>query len=178
MKSIAIFFLLGFSFLNSPLGKSQSPLFPLPENPSLKERLVWGGSGSLWFGNTLSFEILPLIGYRLNDRFSVMAGPIYSYYKSYISNYSTSVYGARGLARFFVTDMLFLQAENNFLNYKVTNTPITKNDNLIMFGGGFARGYGGSISIMYIANLPPNTPFAPLMYRFDFIFPLKFNSNS
>lgn len=70
----------------------EDPLAPI-------DRLYFGGSFGLQFGTYTNISLLPILGYRLTEKFSVGAGLVYQFV-SYRS-YSYSNYGGRG----------FMQAE-------------------------------------------------------------------
>ncbi|MCO6494623.1 MAG: hypothetical protein J5I91_02950 [Bacteroidetes bacterium] len=152
---------------------SQSPEIPLPEHPKNIDRIVVGGSAWLSLGSSTYIELYPLVGYRLSDRFSVLAGPMYSYYHDYVYDASDNIYGARALARFFPINNLFLQAEMDNISYKLSGMPTRINSTYPLLGVGYYQ-YGSTLEIMYIANRAANTPFInPFQIRVGFIFYLS-----
>ncbi|MBX2985858.1 MAG: hypothetical protein LC109_12875 [Bacteroidia bacterium] len=152
---------------------SQSPEVPLPEAPKTKDRIVVGGSGWLTLGNSMFIELLPVVGYRLTNRFSVLAGPMYSYFHDYAYDYSDNIYGGRAMARFFPINNLFLQAEIDNMSYGVKGISSRSNSTLTMVGAGYYN-FGSTLEIMYITNRPANAKFLnPFIVRVGFIFYLS-----
>ncbi|MCC9167616.1 hypothetical protein [Pontibacter harenae] len=49
------------------------------EKLTLMDRLYWGGSLGLQFGTFTNVSLLPIIGYRVTDRFSFGGGVVYNY---------------------------------------------------------------------------------------------------
>ena len=79
---------------------------------SFKERLFYGGNFWLQWGTVTFIDVSPVVGYRVNERFSMGPGLVYNYYKeriyySYNSNlynfdYKTNVYGGKIFGQFTV----------------------------------------------------------------------------
>ncbi|WP_230680342.1 hypothetical protein [Pontibacter sp. 172403-2] len=61
--------------------------------PALMDRLYFGGGLGLQFGTFTNISLLPILGYRITDRFSAGVGAVY-HFVSY-SSYSYSNYGGR-----------------------------------------------------------------------------------
>jgi|SRR6185312_2862265 len=84
-----------------------------------------GGSFGLQFGDVTFVGISPLLNYHFTSSLIVGAGPIYQYYREvdplYRINYSSSIYGARIAATYYLPDKL----HNVFLSgeYDVVNVP-------------------------------------------------------
>lgn len=67
------------------------------EKSALIDRLYFGGGLGLQFGNFTNISLLPILGYRITDRFSAGVGAVY-HFVSYRS-YSYSNYGGRVFAQ-------------------------------------------------------------------------------
>jgi hypothetical protein len=156
-------FLLGYQAMYA-----QSPARPMVEDPTLKQRLVYGGTFFMFFGNISNIELMPVVGLRQSNRLSFMAGPTYSYYSNLNFNYSDNGYGLRGLGRFFLTNHFFLQAESHYLSFGMENNDIRLNHNYIKLGGGTYRN-GSTFELLYIVNNPPVSRFLiPFAFRVGF----------
>jgi hypothetical protein len=121
IKTYLIFFLL-LLFVNNlfsqefitedeALGKTKK------ENKFL-DRVYFGGDLGIAFGTVTAINIAPEAGYIFSDRFSAGAGIIYQYFNvnSAFNPYSSTVYGGKIFARFFVWENLFLYNVNEIVN--------------------------------------------------------------
>lgn len=152
---------------------AQSPQIELPEYPSLRDRIVFGGTSWLVFGTITEIELFPVVGYRLSNRLSVMAGPMYSYFSDRRFNYSDNGYGARVLSRFFFTDNIYLQGEIDRMSFGVRSTPFRSQFTYMMAGAGYYN-RGGTFELLFILNNPANTRYSnPFLLRYGYIFYLS-----
>lgn len=138
-----------------------------------RKKLVYGGNFSIFFSNGTSFiDVSPLIGYRFTDKFIVSTGPVFNYLS--VNNgkfrYSTSIYGGRALAQYFIVPQAYAQVGYDLLN---RNNPYAQDPNSRVnienywVGGGFRQNLGGvaslQASILYNLNQtrlsPYNNPF-------------------
>ncbi len=76
--------------------------------PPLSERVFYGGSFGLQFGNITNIELSPIVGIWMLPRLSIAAGPTYQYYKDPFGR--TDIYGGRSFFRF-----LFIQDISKFI---------------------------------------------------------------
>lgn len=161
------------AFSSTNYVSAQSPEVPLPELPKTRDRIVLGGSTWLTLGNSIYIELLPLAGYRLSNRFSVLGGPMYSYLHDYQTDFTSNIYGARAMARFFPLNNLYLQAEIDNISYGIQGISTRKNSTLTMVGAGYYQ-YGSTLELLYITNRPANATFLnPFLIRVGFIFYLS-----
>jgi len=153
--------------------QAQSPEIEMPEHPTLRDRIVFGGTSWLLFGTITEIELFPVLGYRLTNRLSVMAGPMYSYYNHRQFNYSDNGYGARVLSRFFFTDNIYLQGEIDRMSFGVRGNPFRSQFTYMMAGAGYYN-RGGTLELLFILNNPANTRYVnPFLMRFGYIFYLS-----
>lgn len=68
------------------------------EEMSFKERLYTGGSFGLQFGTYTNISLLPILGYRVTEKWNIGAGVVYHYIKG--GNISLNNYGGRGFTQF------------------------------------------------------------------------------
>ena len=81
----------------------QQPDTEAEEKEAFIDRLYFGGSLGLQFGTYTNISLLPIIGYRVTDRFSAGVGAVYHYIKD--GPYSLSNYGGRAFAQVEVVDI-------------------------------------------------------------------------
>lgn len=171
MKSIC--YLLVFIFSSMQI-VAQSPEVPLSEEPTLKERIVLGGTVRVIVGNITELELLPVIGYRVSNRLSFLTGPMYTYFNNRNFNYSDNAYGARVMTRFFPHRKIYLQGELDALSFGVRNFPLRIQHTYALVGAGYYYSGGGTVELLYITNNPVNTRYInPFLLRFGFIFHLE-----
>ncbi len=91
--------------------------------PGFADNLSIGGSFALQFGTYTFIELEPLLNYHIGKSFIVGVGPIYQYVSvsdyGYGYNYTSSSYGARAAAMFFLPDELsrvFIMGEYDIIN--------------------------------------------------------------
>lgn len=88
-----------------------------PKEP-FADRIFWGGTIGAWFGNPTYADVSPLIGYRITKKFSTGVGAIYNYYSYRYNNYNytSTFYGGRIMARYFILENIFVQAGYDRIN--------------------------------------------------------------
>lgn len=88
------------------------------EKPELIDRLYFGGSFGLQFGSYTNISLLPILGYRVTDRFNVGVGAVYHYIKD--GNLTLNNYGGRAFTQVEVVDIgdgaLVAHAETEILS--------------------------------------------------------------
>lgn len=182
LNKVFFLFLAGFSMTVS-VCSAQSDSIPR-KDPQPKDekrfvdRLFWGGNIGAWIGNPTFADLSPLVGYRVNDRFSVGIGAIYNYYSYTYNNYkySTSFYGGRLLARYFILENIFLQAGYDRINrdnpyaYKPNSRIWIDN---ILVGGGLRYPISDNISCMatglWNLNDTPLSPYPNPIIQIGFV---------
>jgi len=113
-----------------------------PDIP-LSERMFFGGSFGMSFGDYTYINLSPLVGYKLTPSLSVGAGVIYQYSKIKYYDYSSNMFGGRlmGIAK--VYGPLFAQIEYEYLNYDsfgyYSGEELRRNYNSVFAGGGLAQ---------------------------------------
>ncbi|MCK5135096.1 MAG: hypothetical protein KAR19_04850 [Bacteroidales bacterium] len=152
----------------------------------------------LWisFGTNTYIDVAPLVGYHVNDRFSVGLGPHYIYQSrkatpSYPYSYQTHVYGLKGFARFaLITNAdqflpinlfsdLFVHVEYEGISLEKVYyySPAYPDDGRFIYqgfliGGGFSQRVGmyNSISFMILWDLNESSrsPYSNPVFRIGF----------
>lgn len=149
--------------------EKQNPYKGLP----FKDRITLGGDVGLAFGTYTYIRLAPRLGYLVSDRFTVGAGPSYTYYNDsrYTPAFETSIYGGSVFAQYFVLESIFLHTEFEGLNLEVLK-PHPLEDRYVtsrttipiwFVGGGFSeRTAGGSgffVSVLYDLIQDPYSPY-------------------
>lgn len=148
------------------------------------DRFYFGGGGGLGagtdaYGNQYTyFSLLPVIGYRVTDQFSVGASITFQQYNykntPYYGNYSFTQYGFGPFVRYSI-NQVFFQVEYDLINapsYNSANEIVHSNYSRLFFGLGysFPLGRKGAINTlaMYdvLYKLPSvfNSPFVLRIY--------------
>jgi hypothetical protein len=115
--------------LASKLGLPTDPRIDKTKNLSFGERLYFGGDFGLSLGRTQTFiNLSPLVGYKLNEKLSVGAGPVFQYWQDqviyindqtgfqYQKKVSSLIYGGKGFGRLFLFKDFFANAEFEYIS--------------------------------------------------------------
>jgi hypothetical protein len=153
------------------------------ENLRLIDRMYTGGSFGLQFGTYTNISLLPILGYRVTDKFSIGAGAVYHYSK--FNRFSFSSYGARffgQLELFNIVDGAVLgHAEVEYLNTKYEDSfgnisEGRKNLALPLVGVGYRQRIGSkaSVDMLLLYNVNENVlgnPYNNPVFRVGFNVP-------
>ena len=84
------------------------------DNKPFIDRLFWGGNVGAWLGNPSYVDVSPLIGYKVTEKLSIGVGGIYNYYSYRYNNYkfTSTFYGARIMARYFVLENVYVSVDS------------------------------------------------------------------
>jgi hypothetical protein len=132
----------------------------------------------LWFGTYTNIEVAPQLAYHLTDRWSVGAGPRYTFYQNNnpysVINFSTHIWGLKAFSRlsiireapeilpFYLFDELFIHAEYEriSLENQYFNAPSYPAEgrfwtDYFYIGAGISQRFSGytSYSILFLWNL-------------------------
>lgn len=131
---------------------------------TFKEKIFYGGSLGLQFGNLTLVDLSPMIGYKLTSRIGIGVSPTYKYYKykgyDFLGNsYSqqSHVLGAGLFGRVLIFDNIFAHAEYEYLTYRSkdltgTGLPETTEYTSVLVGAGY-REQIASNAYMYLLLL-------------------------
>ncbi len=138
------------------------------------DRTYFGGEFGLMFGSYTFVNISPEMGYMFTKNFSAGGGTIYQYYQNNTSYYqlSTSIYGGKAFAKYFVWRDLFLTSilevvslETRYYDY-ANRYPDTQNRFWFatpMVGIGYMQRFNGKsgigVSILFNLNNDINSPY-------------------
>ena len=118
----------------SKLGLPTDPKLDKTKELSFGERLYFGGDFGLSLGRTQTFiNLSPLVGYKLNEKLSIGAGPVFQYWQDqvvyindqtgfqYQKKVSSLIYGGKGFGRLFLFKDFFANVEFEYIS---ANLPI------------------------------------------------------
>ena len=136
----------------SGIAQDSAMLRKNPPKERIWDKVYFGGNMGMQFGTSTFFEISPLIGYRITDKFSAGLGATYQYfhYKDRYFDLETNVYGGRIFSRYLFTDYLFGHAEYEYLNLEAFDFfPRRRVDvGSLMAGAGYIQRFGRNSAIV------------------------------
>jgi len=89
---------------------------------TFSQRLYYGGIVGAGFGYITSVQALPVIGYRINHRWSAGVGANYQYFRvNDTPSFDAHTIGGNLHTRVFILEMLFAHSEFEILNLEPTN---------------------------------------------------------
>ncbi len=154
-----------------PINSAPTPINnqPAPRDfQTLKERFYLGGSISGWIGSTTYINLSPVVGFKINSKFSVGIGGTYNYYSQNYGgqHFTSTVYGSNVFGRYMITDNFFAQAQWDRLSVPNYASPIVNErvwvHNLLV-GGGYRQMFTSNASfvamIFYNVNQTPLSPY-------------------
>jgi hypothetical protein len=114
-----------------------------PKTP-LKDKIYFGGSVGVSFGNYSRIAVYPMMGYKITPKLSAGIELGYEYIsdKRYTSTYNTSNYGFSLFSRYRFIPQLYLHAEYSMVNYELYYIDQTSNREWVPFlfiGAGFSQ---------------------------------------
>ncbi len=147
------------------------------EKTSFKDNILIGGILGLQFGTYTLIDISPVISYKVSPRFQPGLRLTYQYQNNHNSNYSTYRYGGSLLARLFVVEGLYVQAEAETLNIEWMNSNLEEYrlwiSNYFVGGGYFQKmGKKGGMYMTVLWNLNQTiySPYSNPVIRMGFAF--------
>lgn len=149
------------------------------DEPTIWDRMYFGGGGTLQFGTITIIGASPLVGYMITDRLSAGVGATYQYINYRHIGWSTNTYGGRLFSRYNITPAIYAMGEYESLNMDLygrsSDLPRVWVDRLLLGGGYFqplGRRGGINIGLMYdFLYTQAGSPYqSPWVYRFGFTF--------
>ena len=126
-----------------PPATQSTPPAASSSGSSLKDKLYFGGTVTLSFGDANTIGFFPMVGYKLTPKLSagVEVGYEYVSYDEPIDE-STSNYGAGIFGRYRLTPKIYGHAEYEAVNYEIFNG-VGDSDretvNFLLVGGGYIQ---------------------------------------
>ena len=148
------------------------------DDERLIDKLFFGGSFGLQFGDVTSVDVSPLVGYRITDRWSAGVGVIYQFTRFRQLDFSTNIYGGRVFTRYTIFQNVFAQFEYEAINLEVFDLVDFSTERewvgSAFIGGGYVQRFGNRGGITFTAlfdlnfdeNRSPRS--SPLVLRVGF----------
>lgn len=146
------------------------------EGVPFSQRLYTGGDLGFSFGNITFVNINPIVGYRIDKKWSAGISAKYIYYRErfpeYNWEYSNSMYGGSVFTRYLIGNSFLAHAEFETVNAEVReflSTTLTRKWVPIgLLGAGYRQGLGNTylqVLVLYDAINDRNSP-----YRNEYLF--------
>lgn len=146
------------------------------EGVPFSQRLYTGGDLGFSFGNITFVNINPIVGYRIDKKWSAGISAKYIYYRErfpeYNWEYSNSMYGGSVFTRYLIGNSFLAHAEFETINAEVReflSTTLTRKWVPIgLLGAGYRQGLGNTylqVLVLYDAINDRNSP-----YRNEYLF--------
>ena len=146
------------------------------EGVPFSQRLYTGGDLGFSFGNITFVNINPIVGYRIDKKWSAGISAKYIYYRErfpeYNWEYSNSMYGGSIFTRYLIGNSFLAHAEFETVNAEVReflSTTLTRKWVPIgLLGAGYRQGLGNTylqVLVLYDAINDRNSP-----YRNEYLF--------
>ncbi|HAE31576.1 MAG TPA: hypothetical protein DCF89_10715 [Flavobacteriales bacterium] len=146
------------------------------EGVPFSQRLYTGGDLGFSFGNITFVNINPIVGYRIDKKWSAGISAKYIYYRErfpeYNWEYSNSMYGGSVFTRYLIGNSFLAHAEFEAVNAEVReflSTTLTRKWVPIgLLGAGYRQGLGNTylqVLVLYDAINNRNSP-----YRNEYLF--------
>tara|TARA_B100001939_G_scaffold335606_1_gene337786 strand:+ start:390 stop:968 length:579 start_codon:yes stop_codon:yes gene_type:complete len=146
------------------------------EGVPFSQRLYTGGDLGFSFGNITFVNINPIVGYRIDKKWSAGISAKYIYYRErfpeYNWEYSNSMYGGSVFTRYLIGNSFLAHAEFEAVNAEVReflSTTLTRKWVPIgLLGAGYRQGLGNTylqVLVLYDAINDRNSP-----YRNEYLF--------
>lgn len=191
MKRLVLLIVFAFSLISVNAQFNFSLRNPNRQNNNsskdpITNRIYFGGGGGFGAGTDQNgnrynyYTLLPVIGYRINQQFSVGASftyQRYNYLNTIVGNYSFTQYGFGPYARYTINP-IFVQAEFDVINapaYDANNEVVRANYNRFLVGLGYVLPLGkrSAINAMAMYDLLYRVPSvfnSPFVIRVYFVF--------
>jgi hypothetical protein len=123
------------------------PPAPPPSEPkkSFSDRVYYGGSVILSFGDVTRIGIYPMIAYKLTPKLSLGVEVGYEHLKFDDFDQSANNYGASVFTRYRIVPRLYAHAEYQMVNYEIFTSATTSERDWVPFlllGGGYSQPMG------------------------------------
>lgn len=133
----------------------------------VQERVLFGGSAGLSFGDVTYVNIAPTVGVRLTERLTTGLGAEYMYLNYRDFDYKYSIFGGRIFGQFYPLDFLITHAEFEVLNTPSFQAAPTVDSRVwvpaLPVGGGIKQNFSGrgffQLLLLYDLINDPNSPY-------------------
>ncbi len=153
----------------SATSATQAPVVVPPTSQprrKLRDRVYFGGSVTLSFGDVTRIGVYPMIAYKFTPKLSVGTELGYEYLKYDDIDQSANNYGGSVFGRYRIIPQLFAHAEYQMVNYEIFTSPTTSEREWIpylLFGGGLSSRIGpntwGYIEVLFDVLNDEHSPY-------------------
>jgi len=133
---------------------------------SLRDRMYFGGSVIVSFGDVTRIGVYPMIGYKFTPKLSLGAEIGYEYLKYDDFDQSGHNYGASVFGNYRIIPQLYAHAEYQLINYEIFTSPTTSERDWVPFflvGGGLASRVGANtwafVEVLFDVLQDNNSPY-------------------
>lgn len=148
---------------------TQAPVVVPPTSQprrKLRDRVYFGGSVTLSFGDVTRIGVYPMIAYKFTPKLSVGTELGYEYLKYDDIDQSANNYGGSVFGRYRIIPQLFAHAEYQMVNYEIFTSPTTSEREWIpylLFGGGLSSRIGpntwGYVEVLFDVLNDEHSPY-------------------
>lgn len=148
---------------------TQAPVVVPPTSQprrKLRDRVYFGGSVTLSFGDVTRIGVYPMIAYKFTPKLSVGTELGYEYLKYDDIDQSANNYGGSVFGRYRIIPQLFAHAEYQMVNYEIFTSPTTSDREWIpylLFGGGLSSRIGpntwGYVEVLFDVLNDEHSPY-------------------
>jgi hypothetical protein len=124
---------------------SPPPAEPTSTKPPLRERLYYGGSVIVTFGDVTRIGVYPMVAYKFTPKLSLGVEVGYEWLDYDDFDQTANNYGGSVFARYRIVPRLYAHAEYQMVNYEIFTSPVTSEREWIpylLLGGGYAQPMG------------------------------------
>ncbi len=133
---------------------------------SLRDRVYYGGSIILSFGDVTRIGVYPMVAYKLNPKLSVGVELGYEYLEFDDFDQSGNNYGGSVFGRYRIVPQLYAHAEYQMINYEIFTSSTTSERDWVPFflvGGGFSSKLGANtwtyVEVLFDVLNDDNSPY-------------------
>jgi hypothetical protein len=138
-----------------------------PPSRPLSERVYYGGSVILSFGDVKRIGIYPMIAYKFSPKLSLGVEAGYEWLKFDNFDETANNYGGSVFGNYRVLPQLYAHAEYQMINYEIFTSPTTSDREWVPFllvGGGFSKLMGRNtwayVEVLFDVLNDDNSPYA------------------
>jgi len=134
--------------------------------PSLRDRIYFGGSVIVSFGDVTRIGVYPMIAYKFTPKLSLGAEVGYEWLKYDNFDQSGNNWGASIFSNYRIIPKIYAHAEYQMVNYEIFTSPTTSRRDWVPFllvGGGLSSRMGpntwGYIEVLFDVLDDENSPY-------------------
>lgn len=151
-----------------PPAAVQPATTPPPKEPAkkpLRDRLYFGGSVVLTFGDATTIGVYPMVAYKFSPKLSLGVEVGYEYVKYDAINESGNNYGGSVFANYRFVPKLYAHAEYQMISYELFGTNASDREwvPFLLVGGGFASRLRGDtwtyVEVLFDVLQDDNSPY-------------------